>query len=524
MNTLIKPEKIEYFPIKISFLYCLIAGAWLLVAESISAHIAFDSARQHFQTLNSVGFILIMALFIFGLSKHRIDRMRGLENKLQNRLELMHIMLDTVPYPIFYKDLDGHYLECNNAFAEQIYNLPKEKIIGRTPFDFPDRISASEAEFHHEQDMKLARGNEIRLYESPIYCDDGQVHKFFFNKKRFFVAKGKPAGIVCIMTDTTKFEKQLQQTQKMEAIGTLASGIAHDFNNILSAIIGHTEMVMMRAEKTSSDCHSLLQVLNSADRAKNLIRQILTFTRQDRQEKRFIRMGPIVKEVLKLIRAGLPDTIDIRHHIQEDGLIMADPTQIHQVLMNLCTNAGQAMQKKGGTLEVSIEQVALSPDSKPEFQALKSGRYLKLTVKDTGDGISPMISDRIFEPFFTTKNVNEGTGLGLSVVHGIVKSHGGAVTVSSRLRIGTEFHVFLPEITGKNDTAKPNDKALPKGSENLRLMDTEGPVMEMDASPFKPLYPPGCPYPVRTEVGHNFRFPMVPSDAPPEAAYLHRQP
>lgn len=237
-------------------------------------------------------------------------------------------------------------------------------------------------------------------------------------------------------------EMQLRQAQKMEAIGTLAGGIAHDFNNILTIIFGFTELGMIGDEAEMTQEY-LAEVHKAAERAKALVQQILTFSRKMEQQQQPLQMSLIVKEVLKMLRASIPTTIEIRQNISTETLVFADPTQIHQVIMNLCTNAYQAMKEDGGVLAVSLEEIEMGADTY-EYADLPAGRYLKLDVGDTGYGIDPAIQEKIFEPYFTTKEVGEGTGLGLAVVHGIIQSHHGHITFYSELGKGTNFHVYLP--------------------------------------------------------------------------------
>ncbi|MBF0550006.1 MAG: PAS domain S-box protein, partial [Deltaproteobacteria bacterium] len=244
------------------------------------------------------------------------------------------------------------------------------------------------------------------------------------------------------VTYESMLERQLRQTQKMESIGTLAGGIAHDFNNILTGIIGFTELSLYDQSLKNDLRRNLEQILTAGNRAKSLIHQILTFSRQGDQKIIPVQLKPIIQEIVKLLRASLPTTIEIRQNIRvESGMVMADPTQIHQVLMNLCTNAAHAMQSEGGILEISLEEGLHRADDKLQIPDLNPGHYMKLTVRDTGHGISPDVLDRIFDPFFTTKRPGEGTGMGLAVVHGVVKSHHGAITVDSELGLGTSFCV-----------------------------------------------------------------------------------
>jgi signal transduction histidine kinase/ActR/RegA family two-component response regulator len=233
--------------------------------------------------------------------------------------------------------------------------------------------------------------------------------------------------------ERSKLEEKLLQSQKMEAIGTLAGGIAHDFNNILSPIIGYTELLLAEMQENDSSRKRLNIVLNAAMRAKNLVQQILAFSRQHKTDKKPIAIQPVIKEVLTLLKSVLPSTIEIVQNVDENcGMIMADHTQLHQILMNLCTNAFQAMEATGGKLKIDLEET--------------ENRYALLTICDTGRGIEKDALKRVFEPYFTTKDQEKGTGLGLSVVHGIVKEYGGEITVYSEPGKGTIFKIHIPLI------------------------------------------------------------------------------
>jgi len=253
-------------------------------------------------------------------------------------------------------------------------------------------------------------------------------------------------------------EARLVRVQKLEAIGSLAGGIAHDFNNILSSIIGYTQLAMDQLPEDSPVQEDLDQVYKAGERAKDLVMQILAFSRQQDQEAVPIRLGTIIREVLKFLKSSIPSSIEIRQQIVPDaGIIMADPTRIHQVLMNLCTNAAHAMNKTGGMLTVDLDRIILDPDDAAGHPGLKPGPFLKLTVSDTGHGITPDILPKIFDPYFTTKRRGEGTGLGLSTAHGIITSCGGTITAYSEPGRGTTFHVYFPviEAPAGSDTALP---------------------------------------------------------------------
>jgi signal transduction histidine kinase/ActR/RegA family two-component response regulator len=263
-----------------------------------------------------------------------------------------------------------------------------------------------------------------------------------------------------------KYERQLQQVLKIQAIGTLAGGIAHDFNNILFPIVGYTELTMDEVSEDSVAHNNLGEILKAANRAKDLVQQILTFSRQS----------------LRLLRASIPASIEIVHKIQDDcGPVMGDATQIHQVIMNLCTNAYQAMQDKGGKLEVILTEIDIGYEEMTDKIGMQPGKHLRLLVKDEGCGMEASVLDRIFEPYYTTKEQGKGTGLGLSVIHGIVKNHRGDINVKSIPGKGTIFQVYLPLIENLEHAAElePTNGAA-KGEERILLVDDEEQIVAME--------------------------------------------
>jgi len=270
-------------------------------------------------------------------------------------------------------------------------------------------------------------------------------------------------------------EKRLQQAQKMEAVGTLAGGIAHDFNNMLSAILGYTEMAILELPAGSTIENDLQRVVKAANRATDLVKQILTFSRQSDQELKPLRLQTVIKEALKLLRSSIPTTIEIKHDIDPNcDVVLADPIQIHQVVMNLCTNSYHAMKETGGQLRVSLKPIDLTTKNLDRRIHLQPGSYVKLTVKDTGSGIDNTIQKKIFEPYFTTKAKGEGTGMGLALVHGIVHSCGGDITVASKPGEGSIFHIYLPTISDTEDKFKDKDTApLPTGNERILVVDDD---------------------------------------------------
>ncbi len=281
------------------------------------------------------------------------------------------------------------------------------------------------------------------------------------------------------LSDRKKIEKALVQTQKMEAIGNLAGGIAHDFNNILSAIIGYTELASMAIPQNSQISDYLNSIMQAGNRARNLVQQILTYSRQSEREHKPLLMKLVTKEAIKLLRASLPSTIEIRQNLNSDALVMGDPTQIHQILMNLCTNAGHAMKESGGILEVNLLDVDIDSTYISRHPGLKPGPYIKLTVSDTGCGIPENVIDRVFDPFFTTKKREGGTGMGLAVVQGIVESCQGTIHVESEPEIGTRFKVFLPTIESAMTDDDETAETIPEGVEKILFIDDEPTLIDI---------------------------------------------
>ena len=377
-------------------------------------------------------------------------------------------------------DRDGTIQYVNPAF-ESIAGYARQEAVGQNPRAL--KSGKHRKEFYVDLWNTIASGKVWRghfinkkkngtLYEeeatiSPVKNTSGEIINFVAVKRD--------------VTEEMKLEDKLRQAQKMEAIGTLAGGIAHDFNNILSAIIGYTELEEYELPEGSKTQEKLREVLKAGRRAKDLVKQILTFSRQGDQERRPLQISHIVKEALKLLRASLPTTIEIRRNIEPDtGIIEADPTQIHQVLMNLCTNAAHAMNKKGGVLEVGIRNVEVENEGIGlEYPHVPPDHYVMLTIRDTGHGMSAGIVERIFDPYFTTKEKGEGTGLGLAVVHGIVKSYGGAITVYSEIGKGSTFNIYLPANEKKVEEEKETGDTIPTGHQRILFVDDEPSLVDI---------------------------------------------
>ena len=397
-------------------------------------------------------------------------------------------LVNHAPAGIYEVDfIEGKFVNVNDLICEYT-GYTRQELLAMSALDI--LAEDSQKKFLERLD-KILKGQKIpSSVEFKIRAKSGREFSVLINSKIIYGADGKPKGATAVVHDITEqkqaeeekknLEYQLQQAQKMEAIGTLAGGIAHDFNNILSVIIGYTELILMNGDVAGEVRQNLKEIFSASKHARDMVKQILAFSRQNKQERKPIQVAHIAKEAIKMLQASLPTTISIQHHIEKDtGVIEADPTQIHQVLMNLCTNAAHAINEKDGVLEIHLGNIDLDQKAAADIPGLKTGSYLKLSVKDSGEGIHPEVQQHIFNPYFTTKEKGEGTGLGLAVVQGIVKSNKGAVTVESEVGKGATFHVYLPTIKRKLAADDEISTPLPMGCEHILLVDDEQPLVEI---------------------------------------------
>jgi PAS domain S-box-containing protein len=411
-----------------------------------------------------------------------------LRRDIEERAQVMHrLQASEERYrQLFEEDITGNFLagpdgvvqDCNQAFARLFgYASPREA----RGFDCR-ALESAQGQDGTLLDM-VRHGHRLRDLELVFRKGTAAAMQLIGGLDGVFGADGalkEIRGYLHDVTERRRLEEQLRQAQKMEALGTLAGGIAHDFNNILGVMMGYAEIILNGAARDPGLERRVREILAAGSRARDLVNQILNFSRQAPQERHSLKLTPLIKEALKLLRSSLPANIAMRTDLRsEDDLVLADPTQVHQILLNLCTNAAHALREGGGELEVVLADAA-EPGGPPLPADLGDGRfYLRLTVRDTGHGMQPEVLERIFDPFFTTKKPGEGTGMGLAVVHGIVKRHDGAVGVESEPGKGTAFHIFLPRAEALERPAAAAEPVLLPTRGRILFVDDEKPLVDI---------------------------------------------
>ena len=410
----------------------------------------YELPKELFWTIITSLLLLLVTLIFLVLTM--LER-RRVERKIKDQLTFQETLMDTNPQLVSWKDLNFRYLGANRTFAAFFGLNDPAELIAKTTQDVirdPEYV-----EWSQSADVAVINNREaFRKVRKKLTDHQGNTAWIEVNKVPLRDQAGKIVGILTTAENITReldLEKQLLQSQKMEAIGTLAGGIAHDFNNILTSIINSTELAIGDVAPESQTARDLERVLKAARRGGRVVKQILAFSKPSQEGFRPTDLAAVITEVVGLMEASLPGNIVLRTHIAPNpGATLADPTQIYQVAMNLCTNAYHALRAAGGTLDLRLEDVRLDKEEAGGLN-LEAGDYLQLTVADDGPGIAPAILDKIFDPFFTTKDKTEGTGLGLAVVHGVVKAHHGGLKVDSSEGQGTTFRLYFPRIAAADD-------------------------------------------------------------------------
>ena len=403
------------------------------------------------------------------------------EEALRQSEQKFHLLFDNAPVGYQSLDENGCFLDVNQAWLD-ILGYERHEVIGKW---FGDFLPLELVEVFKERFKKnIQRHDLIPNVEFPLLKKDGSIAMVDYMARIGRDEEGHFIRTHCAFMDITesrKLEEQLRQSQKMEAVGTLAGGIAHDFNNILAVILGNTELAAFDIPDSNPAAMSLKAIRQASLRAKDMVQQLLAFSRKSDEKSRPFNMTPIIKESMKMLRSAVPTSVAFKQHLSGDLCnVQGDATQIHQIVMNLVTNAAHAMSEEGGLLEVNLENITLQEEKSCFDWVLSPGEYIRLKVRDTGEGIEPTIIDRIFEPYYTTKEVGKGTGMGLSVVHGIVKRHGGGIRVESELGKGTIFEIYFPALEETAEEKKEPEGEIKGGPERILFVDDEESLVGMN--------------------------------------------
>ncbi|MCP4115806.1 MAG: PAS domain S-box protein [Desulfobacteraceae bacterium] len=420
------------------------------------------------------------------LVESRSREIIDVNKKLMEEKERLKITLRSIGDAVIATDLEGRITFLNHA-AENLVGWSRSKAIGTPLSDILTIIDAKSRERFTNLAKTIieSRGIISNTMDGILISRDGSERIIADSGSPIWDMKGKITGAVFAFRDITEekqLERDLRQFDKMESIGTLAGGIAHDFNNILFAIMGYTDLAMLRSDKDNAVIPYLKKTHQACNRAKNLIHQILTFSRHNNQVFKPVKISSVIKEAVKLLGASLPSTIDLHLDIRSDSKVMADATQIYQVIYNLCINAAQAIENNLGFIRVRLTDEEATQEQSVLHPELKPGKYVKLSVQDSGHGIPSDNQEKIFKPYYTTKQAGKGTGMGLAIVHGIITNHDGAITVSSTPGKGSTFDIFFPvfEKTEFEVSGVAPFEPLPTGNERIFLVDDEEEVVELE--------------------------------------------
>ena len=477
---------------------------FLMVSGTVGEEVAVESikagAADYLMKQNLIRFVPAVARALRDAAERRA--MRRAETVLREQRALLGMIYDNTSDALALHSWDPRevawkLLSVNRATLQMARALGLEVdeggLLGRRLEEVTAALWPSDGvdgEGLVDEFYRAAETGRTRTREARLAADGGTVYAEL-TLIPFFAPEGGTPHVLAVARDITarkraeaarrEFEARLAQSRKMEALGQLAGGVAHDFNNILAGILGFAD-VIRKSTPDAAAANFSSEIVQAATRARDLIRQILMFSRRQPAERRPVRLTEVAREVLRLVRGTVPVAVRIQSRLADDApYILGDPTQLHQVVMNLCTNAVQAMGESGGSLEVAVEAVDASAEFARRHPPLREGKCVCLPVIDTGPGMPQAVLDRLFEPFFTTKAPGVGTGLGLSVVHGVVQNHEGAIVVETRPGDGTTFAVFLPAVTAPGRSGKESvmDKPVPAPGRRILFVDDEASIARL---------------------------------------------
>jgi two-component system, cell cycle sensor histidine kinase and response regulator CckA len=415
-----------------------------------------------------------------------ITEAKRAEEEIKRQAEFLQLLIDAMPYPVFFKDRQGRYIGCNRAF-EQFYGISRKHIAGKMVHEIAPKELA---DMYSKADDELITRRGTQIYEGFIQSTDGIQHDVIFHKATFNGPDGTLAGIVGAVVDITerkkaekekqKLQDQLAQAQKMESVGRLAGGVAHDFNNMLGVIIGYTEMAMLQADPAQPLFANLQEVRKAAHRSADLTRQLLAFARKQTIDPKVLDLNETVESMLKILRRLIGEDIDLAWLPGKNLCpVKVDPSQIDQILANLCVNARDAITNVG-RVTIETENATFDEHYCANHAESSPGEYVLLAVSDNGCGMNQETLEKLFEPFFTTKEMGKGTGLGLATVYGIVKQNNGFINVYSEQNRGTTFKIYLPRYMGKAEQIQKETSAKPaSGHETILLVEDDHAILKM---------------------------------------------
>ncbi|MBA4367267.1 MAG: hypothetical protein C0403_06470 [Desulfobacterium sp.] len=415
-----------------------------------------------------------------------ISERKTAEESLQKSKNRYQAIVEDMPSMICHIRTDFILTFANDNYCRSFHTTP-DKLIGQSLENFIPKEEWVKVKNHF---LSLSIQNPMKTHIRETVLQTGEIRWKEWTDRALFNERGELTEYQTLGRDITDqklaaqekeaLEKQLRHSQKMESIGTLTGGIAHDFNNILSIILGNTEIAMDDVPEWNPARKNLAEIRNATLRAKDVIQQLLSFTRKAEHQLKPLKIDLVIEETLTLLRASIPPNITIRKTVHEPiGMVMANPTQIHQIILNLCTNAVHAMENRKGMLDIELSNTFIDKPDLKNDPGLSAGNYVLLEVRDNGEGIDEGVIEKIFDPYFTTKEIGKGNGMGLSIVHGIVKNHSGDIKVISRINEGTSFRILFPIVNGEYEKEKKSSYEIPKGNSTILFVDDEELIVQI---------------------------------------------